>query len=756
MMTEKNTNEATFFCVAKVNPISNTMTDSCYETFTGKNVRNLGENECKHYASLTNAKTYSAGSWPQDPSGCITETRKTHAHGAVWYNRRPTEHKCGGNNYACVRRTEACKKKERRFEVLKADCGSAVDFVKTKVINGGLPATSHYGSVAYQVSDADFMPFGCQLYIDPNAKNYNRVIYNSNTADHDNRPGVCATASGKCSWGKGSASYRVCTNEFDDYVLLTDPTERCDSTHACNKPPNSHFVTDSWFGGDSNPYWSKMWNGDKKGTCHKGNIQKFRDQHFPGDIFEYKYNHSRNTGNPVCPERSWCCRRDPCKWDCDDGYVASSPWESTGWPASGSSAKAKCENGNMNNDGFEYRFNADRGTPNELCANASCCRRPKTTKCVKVPRRAVTKAECKEAADSIRQKVRGGTPLSKAECKAFATAKGASYADHDMWAGGGSAGNKATAKKMAPGCLFWTDSGGKTVRYNAVGQGSCATPHFNYRCVRRSREALLPVTKFYGGQAYKNNDVYDFLPYGCQMYVDPGSPDYSRVVFNNASACKLEVPKEKCLEYAKRQYGNRVGSGGRKELVVGNWWWVPAGCSVYTEDMAAHYNERASDDPRSLKDDRFTKVMHPDCEPTHNKPGECATDASACSWGTRSLSFRVFKTPGGYVVGDNPEDHEVVSPLSYVIKKTGTPALNVTKEECRAFSEHYCDGNKNCAGNSFIEYSNSGFPKGCFAWRHPSQKNAHGRHEVTWYFNNADTDKACDSNSNTLGCVEKA
>ena len=61
--------------------------------------------------------------------------------------------------------------------------------------------------------------------------------------------------------------------------------------------------------------------------------------------------------------------------------------------------------------------------------------------------------------------------LSKAECKAFATAKGASYADTDMWAGGGSARNKALAKKMAPGCLFWTDSGGKTVRYNSVGQG---------------------------------------------------------------------------------------------------------------------------------------------------------------------------------------------------------------------------------------------------------------------------------------------
>ena len=91
--------------------------------------------------------------------------------------------------------------------------------------------------------------------------------------------------------------------------------------------------------------------------------------------------------------------------------------------------------------------------------------------------------------------------------------------------------------------------------------------------------------------------------------------------------------------------------------------------------------------------------MHPDCEPTHNKPGECATDASACSWGTRSSSFRVFKTPEcGYVVGDSPEeDHDVVTPSSSPSSRsTGTPALNVTKEECRALSEHYCDGNKKC------------------------------------------------------------
>ena len=215
------------------------------------------------------------------------------------------------------------------------------------------------------------------------------------------------------------------------------------------------------------------------------------------------------------------------------------------------------------------------------------------------------------------------------------------------------------------------------------------------------------MTKFYGSQAYKDNDVHNFLPYGCQMYVDPGYTDYSRVVFNNVSACELEVPKEKCLEYAKWQYGNRVAAT-RDALVVGNWGHVPSGCSVQSSgDMAAHYNEKPNVGPKS----EYTKVMHPNCEPTHNKPGECATDASACSWGTRSLSFRVFKTPGGYVVGDSPEDHDVVTPSSYVIKKTGTPALNVTKEECRAFSEHYCDGNKNCAGNSFIEYSNSGFRK---------------------------------------------
>ena len=85
--------------------------------------------------------------------------------------------------------------------VLKADCGSAVDFVN-KSINGGLVATSHYGSVAYQIANEDFIPFGCQMYINSNAKNYNCVIYNSNIAD-DNRPGVCATTSGSYRGGNG-------------------------------------------------------------------------------------------------------------------------------------------------------------------------------------------------------------------------------------------------------------------------------------------------------------------------------------------------------------------------------------------------------------------------------------------------------------------------------------------------------------------------------------------------------------------------
>ena len=45
----------------------------------------------------------------------------------------------------------------------------------------------------------------------------------------------------------------------------------------------------------------------------------------------------------------------------------------------------------------------------------------------------------------------------------------------------------------------------------------------------------------------------------------------------------------------------------------------------------------------------------------------------------------------GYVVGDSAEDHDVVTPSSYVIKKQGCSGER-DQEECRVFMEHYCDG----------------------------------------------------------------
>ena len=149
--------------------------------------------------------------------------------------------------------------------------------------------------------------------------------------------------------------------------------------------------------------------------------------------------------------------------------------------------KAKCENGNMKNDGL-----STVSTPTAV----------RRTNCAQTHRVAVApkKYEVREGPPpgGHQSRVQGGRGQHTAKgegrdaseqgrVQGVCDSKGASYADTGMWAGGGSAGNKATAKKMAPGCLFWTDSGGKTVRYNAVGQGSCATPHFNYRCVRRSR-----------------------------------------------------------------------------------------------------------------------------------------------------------------------------------------------------------------------------------------------------------------------------
>ena len=52
-------------------------------------------------ASLTNAKTVLCGLVArQDPSGCIAEPdRSAHNYGAVWYNRRPTTHKCGKQSW---------------------------------------------------------------------------------------------------------------------------------------------------------------------------------------------------------------------------------------------------------------------------------------------------------------------------------------------------------------------------------------------------------------------------------------------------------------------------------------------------------------------------------------------------------------------------------------------------------------------------------------------------------------------------------
>ena len=67
--------------------------------------------------------------------------------------------------------------------------------------------------------------------------------------------------------------------------------------------------------------------------------------------------------------------------------------------------------------------------------------------------------------------------LSKEDCKKFADSVGASYADNGIWKNGSS-----TSRQMANGCLYWTDSGGKTVRYNSVGTGSCDDPHFTYTC----------------------------------------------------------------------------------------------------------------------------------------------------------------------------------------------------------------------------------------------------------------------------------
>ena len=76
--------------------------------------------------------------------------------------------------------------------------------------------------------------------------------------------------------------------------------------------------------------------------------------------YEYKYNAERNTGNNLCGN-AWCCRR-------------KNGWEATTWFRDTGTDAEKCNDGN--NDGeFEYKYNAERHTGNNLCGNAWCCKK---------------------------------------------------------------------------------------------------------------------------------------------------------------------------------------------------------------------------------------------------------------------------------------------------------------------------------------------------------------------------------------------
>jgi len=86
--------------------------------------------------------------------------------------------------------------------------------------------------------------------------------------------------------------------------------------------------------------------------------------------YEYKYNAERKydgTGNSLCGA-SWCCKR-------------KNGWEPTGYFRSSGSPAEKCNDGNIESRksgqdyGYEYKYNAERKTGNNLCGGSWCCKR---------------------------------------------------------------------------------------------------------------------------------------------------------------------------------------------------------------------------------------------------------------------------------------------------------------------------------------------------------------------------------------------
>ena len=109
------------------------------------------------------------------------------------------------------------------FEVTQAECMSSALITSIKAQLATKFPQYTYGTEAEAVVSESKIPSACLMFIDTAAPDYNRILYNSHTADPDDILGS--------GYDTSTVTHRVCKYANGDFVLLTDPTKRCKTVH---------------------------------------------------------------------------------------------------------------------------------------------------------------------------------------------------------------------------------------------------------------------------------------------------------------------------------------------------------------------------------------------------------------------------------------------------------------------------------------------------------------------------------------------
>jgi len=109
------------------------------------------------------------------------------------------------------------------FEVTQEECASAalVNSIKAQFATKFPQDT--YGTLGNNEYSSDKLPHGCMMHNDRGSPTYSRVFWNPDTTDVDNPIGS--------GYSTNSMALRICKYANGDFVLLTDPTDKCKTIH---------------------------------------------------------------------------------------------------------------------------------------------------------------------------------------------------------------------------------------------------------------------------------------------------------------------------------------------------------------------------------------------------------------------------------------------------------------------------------------------------------------------------------------------